>query len=378
MSEKLTYHPIANIFPLLNEEDLSRLADDIRKHGLLEPIMLFEDMVLDGRNRCTACKIAGVEPEFYEFEGTHGEAVEFVWSMNFIRRQLDPGQAAVAHAKREKYDLEYAAKVEKIKAEAAKRKKATLKQGDKKAPVSQLVDERGDPNATRTDAALARTAGTNRRYLEAARTMLDESPERLEAVEKGEKTLSQVIREVNREKNQAKIPELPKGKYRVIYADPPWNYGSSGSGLEQYGPAERHYPSMTIKELCDMDIQGIAANDAVLFMWVTSPLLGECFPIIKAWGFTYKTCFIWDKIKHNFGHYNSVRHELLLICTRGSCTPDSKKLHDSVVSLERTGKHSEKPEFFRELIEGMYTQGKRIELFARIKAKGWKAYGNEL
>jgi N6-adenosine-specific RNA methylase IME4 len=125
------------------------------------------------------------------------------------------------------------------------------------------------------------------------------------------------------------------------------------------------------------EIRERCLGDAVLFLWVTSPLLEECFPVIKAWGFKYKTSFVWDKIRHNYGHYNSVRHELLLVCTRGSCTPDVQKLFDSVQSIERTDKHSEKPEEFRTIIETLYPHGKRIELFARTVSNGWDTWGNE-
>ena len=99
--------------------------------------------------------------------------------------------------------------------------------------------------------------------------------------------------------------------------------------------------------------------------------------LAKAWGFTYKAAFIWDKVKHNMGHYNSVRHELLLICTKGSCTPQHVKLFDSVQTIERT-KHSEKPEAFREIIDTLYPHGPRIELFARKSVKGWAAFGNQV
>jgi N6-adenosine-specific RNA methylase IME4 len=77
------------------------------------------------------------------------------------------------------------------------------------------------------------------------------------------------------------------------------------------------------------------------------------------------------------GHYNSVRHEILLICTKGSCTPQNVKLFDSVQSIERT-EHSVKPEAFREIIDTLYPHGKRIELFARRSLPGeWKGWGNE-
>lgn len=172
-------------------------------------------------------------------------------------------------------------------------------------------------------------------------------------------------------------PQMPEGKYRVVYADPPWKYGDKL--IEGYGAAEHHYPAMSIDELCKMNIVGQMAPDAVLFLWVTSPLLKECWPVIEAWGFEYRTSFVWDKVKHNYGHYNSARHELLLICARGSCLPDTKKLYDSVQTIERTEKHSEKPDEFRAIIDALYTHGPKIELFARTAARpGWTVWGNEV
>ncbi len=136
---------------------------------------------------------------------------------------------------------------------------------------------------------------------------------------------------------------------------------------------------MSIDALCDMgaDIRSKCEPDAVLFMWVTSPLLAECFPVVDAWGFQYKSSFIWDKVGHNFGHYNSVRHELLLVATRGSCLPDDRTLHDSVLSIPKSDVHSQKPEEFRRMIDSLYTWGKRIELFAREQVEGWDAWGNQ-
>ena len=199
--------------------------------------------------------------------------------------------------------------------------------------------------------------------------------ELFEEVKAGAMAMTAALREV-RQADKKTAPDLPGNTYRVIYADPPWNYGNSG--LQQYGHASHHYPAMSIDELCALPVMDIADKNAVLFLWVTSPLLEECFPVIKAWGFKYKTSFVWDKVKHNMGHYNSVRHELLLVCTRGSCTPDVTKLFDSVQSIERTKKHSEKPEMFRTIIDTIYTNGKKLELFRRGNAPaGWDIWGNE-
>lgn len=169
-------------------------------------------------------------------------------------------------------------------------------------------------------------------------------------------------------------------KYRIFYADPPWKYNEvqhTDEGNFQMKTLGMHYPSMSIAELCELPISKLTEENAVLFLWVTSPLLEECFSLIKAWGFKYKTSMVWDKIKHNVGNYVSVRHELLLICTKGSCTPDVKKLDDSVYSEERT-EHSKKPEYFRNLIDKIYPNGNRIELFAREKIDGWDNWGNEI
>lgn len=168
---------------------------------------------------------------------------------------------------------------------------------------------------------------------------------------------------------------VPDGKYRVIYADPPWQYGDKL--IKGYGAAEHHYPTMSIEDLCALPIKDLAEDNAVLFLWTTSPLLEESFAVIRAWGFQYKTSFVWDKVGHNPGHYNSVRHEFLLVCTRGSCTPDARELFDSVQSIPKDEQHSRKPEVFRKIIDTLYAGGKRIELFARGEYDGWDCWGNE-
>jgi N6-adenosine-specific RNA methylase IME4 len=120
----------------------------------------------------------------------------------------------------------------------------------------------------------------------------------------------------------------------------------------------------------------MAADDCVLFMWATCPLLKDALRLLEAWGFEYKAQMVWDKVKHNVGNYVSVRHELLLICSKGQ-PPKVPKLIDSVYSEERT-EHSKKPDYFRDVIDQMYPDGTRIELFCRgCPKQGWEAWGNE-
>jgi N6-adenosine-specific RNA methylase IME4 len=203
-----------------------------------------------------------------------------------------------------------------------------------------------------------------------------DNPDAFQAVKRSEKTYKEVHRETRRVQAHEAIKSVSNltGKYRVLYADPPWKYGDAGYGS---GPAEFHYPTMSIDELCKLPVKDIALDNSVLFIWVTSPLLEDVFKVINSWGFTYKASFVWDKVKHNVGHYVSVRHELLLIATRGSCTPDDQRLIDSVQVIER-GEHSVKPEEFREYIEQMYPHGNKVEMFARKRSKGWDVWGNQI
>jgi len=129
------------------------------------------------------------------------------------------------------------------------------------------------------------------------------------------------------------------GKYKIIYADPPWKYGDDL--VENYGAVEHHYSSLTIDELKNLylnkkkeiQVKDVLMDNAVLFIWVTSPILPECFEVIEAWGFEYKASFVWDKVK--------------------------------------------------ELIDKMYPYREddkvdRLELFARKIIDNWDAWGNEL
>jgi len=176
---------------------------------------------------------------------------------------------------------------------------------------------------------------------------------------------------------KVEIPKLPEGKYQVILADPPWMYGQEQHSKEKQDTVlETHYPSMSTEKICELPIKELGLDNSVLFLWTTSPKLFESKAVIDAWGYEYKASMVWDKVKHNVGYYVSVRHEFLLICTRGSCLPDNPKLHDSVITEERT-EHSKKPEIFYEIIEDIY-KGKKIELFARTKRKNWDSWGNQL
>ena len=197
--------------------------------------------------------------------------------------------------------------------------------------------------------------GVDKKTANAARKLAALEPTELNAVVARDTTLAAVQREKKAVDLDTRLA-LPDAKFRLLCGDPPWPYtDKADAGSVQSQGAAHKYPTMSIEELCALDVGSLAEPDALLFLWVTSPLLEDAFPVIRAWVFRYRASFVWDKVKHNMGHYNynSVRHELLLICGRGHCVPRNPTLHDSVQVIERTG-HSEKPERFREIIDELY------------------------
>jgi ParB-like chromosome segregation protein Spo0J len=94
----MPFHSAAGVFPMMSGEDYDKLVVDIKVHGQLEPIVLLDDKVLDGRNRERACRQLGIEPRYQEYDGDQDPGA-YVWSKNAARRHLTVGQRAVAAAK---------------------------------------------------------------------------------------------------------------------------------------------------------------------------------------------------------------------------------------------------------------------------------------
>ena len=171
-------------------------------------------------------------------------------------------------------------------------------------------------------------------------------------------------------------------KYKIVYADPPWSYrdralaGNRGAGCK--------YSTLSNDDIRNLSIGDIADKDCILFLWVTMPKLSECFDIIKAWGFEYKTCaFTWvkkNKKSNTFffgmGNWTRANAEVCLLATKGN----PKRINAGVSSIVFTPieEHSKKPDIIREKIVKLCGDLPRIELFARQKIEGWDVWGDEV
>jgi N6-adenosine-specific RNA methylase IME4 len=172
---------------------------------------------------------------------------------------------------------------------------------------------------------------------------------------------------------------LPARKYGVVVADPEWRFEpwSRATGMDR--APDNHYPTSCLEVIAARDVASIAADDCVLFLWATAPMLPHALVVMAAWGFDYKSHYIWGKDKIGTGYWAREKHELLLVGTRGAIPcPAMGTQWDSLIEAPRAG-HSAKPECFLEMIESYFPSLPKIELNRRGPARnGWDAWGNEV
>jgi N6-adenosine-specific RNA methylase IME4 len=192
---------------------------------------------------------------------------------------------------------------------------------------------------------------------------------------------------------------LTHGRYRVLVVDPPWSYSvynsesgpvtKAGSKAGNRGIAERHYPTMPLRDLAALPLADLAdPAGCALCLWVTAPCLGEAFALLDAWGFAYKTMLLtWVKtnkgstardiqVTGRLGHYTRGSTEYLLLATRGRAPKRVDTRVEQVVFAPR-GVHSRKPDESYARIVRLWGEVRRAELFARATSPGFDAWGLE-
>jgi len=193
------------------------------------------------------------------------------------------------------------------------------------------------------------------------------------------------------------------GVFDVIYADPPWRYGMRKWGKETVMGSRGentwcNYDTMTMDDMKAMPVRSIGAETSLCFMWATFPCLADALALMSAWGYEYKTAaFVWVKTAlaaqpdqmvmlpqdalqmfWGMGAYTRANAEVVLLGTRGENTKLVARHDVHSVIFAPVGGHSEKPHEARRRIEQLCGDVRRIELFARDRAQGWSAWGNEV
>jgi len=347
----MDFHPIANIFPLMDGQSYKDLVNDIGQSGLINPVVIHEGKILDGRNRYRACSELGIEPDCVTYAGDN--PLGYVISLNLVRRHLDESQRAMI-----------AARMANI---ALGDNQHTLQGASIDAPISQ------------TEAASL--LNVSRPSVQRARQVLEHgTPELIEAVDRGEIPVSRAVTEIKRTEAIAKLEDIKVqeakaaiGLYDVVVIDPPWDMQKIERDVAPNQVAF-DYPTMTDDEIRDLRIP--CAETCHVWLWTTHKKLPFAFELLKAWGLKYVCTFVWKKPGgfQPFGlpQYNC---EFALYAHRGSPLFTETKRFMVAFDAPR-GEHSEKPGDFYDVIKRV-TAGRRLDMFNRRKIDGFDGWGNE-
>ena len=179
------------------------------------------------------------------------------------------------------------------------------------------------------------------------------------------------------------------GPYSIIYADPPWGFDTwtTAARVASRGSATP-YETMTMDAIKALPVESWSAPDCTLFMWCCWPTLPEALDVMRAWGFTYKTCaFTWLKadpyklfaleedVYMGLGYWTRANSEVCLLGTRGKPRRISASVRQGIISPRR--EHSRKPDEIPDRIVELMGDLPRLEMFARTKREGWDVFGNE-
>jgi N6-adenosine-specific RNA methylase IME4 len=408
-------HPYADLFPMMQDGDFDALAADIARVGLQERIIILDGMILDGRNRYKALlrNGSGITRRSFEwFEnlqaltGSRISPLDFVISKNMARRHLTESQRAMAASavanmrQGERTDLRDKAPIDDTE-HSANLQKVSTKEAAGLFNVSERMVASAKKVRKKGSEKLQELVNSGKVPVSVADGLVDlEQAEQDKAIDSHKpEQLKTVVKKVKRLNRQKKLAEkqlaLPVKKYGVIYADPEWRFEvRSAQGLDR--AADNHYPTSELAEIMARPVADIAADDCVLFLWATVPMLIEALCVIDAWGFAvikrdkvsgflmpdkraarYVSSWTWVKSKVSTGYWARNQHEILLIATRGDPVAPAMGEQPASVFNAPVGAHSVKPDVFAEWIERLFPDIPKIELNARRARPGWEIWGNE-
>lgn len=390
------------LIPPLSAEEKQQLEANIVSDGCRDPLVVWGDTLIDWHNRYEICTRLGIEFDCVEKDFDSREDV-IVWMVDNQRgrRNLNDFQRTELQLK-------------KKSAIASKAKANSVASGER---FGKGLQNSAEPiKAIDTRLEIAEAAGVSHDTVSKVERIQETAGPELvaalreskvsinaaadvatlpkqkqaEIVARGTKEILQAAKQIRAERSEErrnerleKIVSISTGnapvgsiaeRYPVIYLDPPWRYEHAES---ESRAIENQYPTMSLDEIKAMDMSRVAFDDCVMFMWATSPKLAEAFEVLDAWGFSYRTCAVWDKQKIGMGYYFRQQHELLLIAVKGQPpTPAPADRPSSVFSYPR-GQHSAKPHEVYEIIEAMYPTLPKIEMFCRTPREGWGVWGNQ-
>lgn len=347
------------------------LAESIKKHAQLVPIVADGKTIIDGVRRMRACEIAGTKPWIVQLKDiTKGGCVDAWNALNFEgRRHLTTNERALLALELSKGQQVGSNQHTKAGAAAA----GCMTQGEAAKVVGVSTDL---VQKAKKAVDMAEAQGRKEEVMTYMRAgaSIPQVIRRLE-VQETKKAVDKIAR-----KNGASAMELDDmvshgAQLSFVLADPPWNYGQAL--MTARSAPHRIYPTMSTEAIKAMPISALAAKNAVLWLWVPNCLLEDGLEVLHAWGFSYVTMAVWAKNKAP-PTKGAVKpyHETLLIGKRGAGVAHQGNPMASVLTAP-VGAHSAKPVEFAQEAERLYPDAAKIELFCRTPREGWVAHGNQ-
>jgi N6-adenosine-specific RNA methylase IME4 len=365
------------LIPPLTSEEYHQLEKNIVEEGCRDPLVVWNNTIIDGHNRYEICTHHSLPFETVkkEFES---DAHVRVWMRNNQkgRRNLTPAWLI---------ELELGNKDDLAKIGAAKKVESGKVARDKQLGVLSPSDNTPEPKHN-TQKQIAEKAGVSVGQVAMAEQVKKKAPELWEKAKNGEIAIKTAYTEIKKEEKKAEHKasieaqkaaiesgglKLPEGVFEVIAIDPPWNYG------REYDPdgsrVANPYPEMTQEQLLAIEMP--AANDSVLFLWTTHQFIWDAKELMDKWGFAYKATLVWDKEKIGMGAWFRMQCEFCLVGIKGKPHWENTTWRDVIRESRR--EHSRKPDAFYEMVESV-TLGRRLEYFSREKRDGWEVFGNDV
>lgn len=352
-----------SLIPPLTDEEYDGLRDSLLNEGCRDALVVWDGVLVDGHNRYEICEKHGIPYDVVEMEfANRNDAIIWIIKNQFGRRNLPAYERA-----------RLALRLKPVIAERAK---------ENQRMAGGAVPQKS-AEAVETRQELAKAAGVSHdtiakvEKIEAVAT-----PEVKEQLRKGDMSINQAYNAIKKEERkeviQKQIDEIeqgimvqPDGLFDVIAIDPPWNYGTSydAGGRRVANP----YPEMTQQELKAIELP--AKDDCVLFLWTTQKFIWDAKELLDAWGFTYRSMFVWDKEKIGMGDLIRMQCEFCLIGIKGKpIFKDNHGIRDIIREPRR--EHSRKPDSFYQIVNDLCV-GRKLEYFSREQREGWTVYGND-
>ena len=167
--------------------------------------------------------------------------------------------------------------------------------------------------------------------------------------------------------------------FNVLYVDPSWKYSNVRTGGSMKSGASQQYETMSLEDICALDVSKITEPDCLLFLWITNPLIFSHAPkLLESWGFTYRTLFTWKKKSFGMGFWFRGCTEHLIVASKGDIKPFRYQKRNFLET--KSLKHSQKPEEVRVMIDEIAdktfgSRAQKLEMFARQQTNGWDSWG---